>query len=363
MKVTYSGKMHAGGGGIGASSWRQIKPLIENDLLDKLYTTNVLDEVLTTDKLKQGKIDCHIPVPELKEENPTGYDTGDIYFDGWCSIHMKEPEILHTWVGHSLFQMNAFPKAKTIVNLFSAHPITQDRLTKGEPNYTSNSTSIMKGTKELEKCKHILVPSEFIYNSLREFKLEEKAKLIPFGVDLEKYAYSERPTDIFRVIFVGGNWSRKGLHYLLAAWYHLKLKNAELIVSGIRSEWAKVLNPNNDPSVKIGYIDDIIGAYQNSSVFCLPTVEDGCPLVTYEAMACGLPVILSENTGTAQHVYNGANGFIVKAKDVKDLADRIQYLYDNPNLVRKMGKAARKMAEAFPWSRHENEYFKWIKSL
>ena len=94
-------------------------------------------------------------------------------------------------------------------------------------------------------------------------------------------------------------------------------------------------------------------------------VGNGCLLhnCTYEAMASGLPVIVSSNTGTKQHVFEGMQGFIVPPSDVKELSERIQYFYDNPELVKKMGRNARKMAEAFPWERHEQEYVKWIKSL
>ena len=95
----------------------------------------------------------------------------------------------------------------------------------------------------------------------------------------------------------------------------------------------------------------------------MPTIEDGCPLATYEAMASGLPVIVSENTGTKQHIFPGTNGFIVPPKDIKSIMEYLQYFYDNRAENLKMGKNARKMAEAFPWERHEQAYVKWIKSL
>jgi glycosyltransferase involved in cell wall biosynthesis len=349
MKVTYSGKMDIGGGGIGTTAWHQVKPLIEEGVLDSVYAP-------------KGKLVPEKYMHVVPEVNAPAYDIGDIYFDGWCAINMEYPEILQSWMMHSLFQIEAFPKSKNIVNLYSAHPVVQASLMQGEPGYTPNPVSIKKGTQELEKCDYIFVPSEFVYNSLRQFHLEKKAKIVPFGVDLNKFAFSERPRD-FKVIFVGENWSRKGLQYLLAAWYKLKLKNAKLVVAGINEGWAAALNPKNDPSVKIGWVDDLVKEYQSSSVFCLPAVEDGCPLACYEAMSCGLPVIITKTTGTYQHVFNGTQGFIIEPKSVSGIMECLQILYQNYDLVCKMGKNSRKMMESFPWERHEQEYVKWIKSL
>lgn len=350
MNVTYSGKMNIGGGGIGTTAWHQVKPLLDEGLIEKIYAP-------------EGKLVPYDKLMKVPTVNAPSYDIGDIYFDGWCAIHMNEPEILQSWMMHSLHQFDAFSGAIKIVNLFSAHPEVQDSLMAGEPGYNRNITSIMKGAKELEKADYIVIPSEFVYNSLRKYHLEDKAKIIPFGVDLDKFAFSERPKGKFKVIFVGENWPRKGLHYLLAAWYKMKLKNAELVVAGIPAEWSKQLNPNNDPSVKIGWVDNLVKELQSSSVFCLPAIEDGCPLACYEAMSCGLPVIISKNTGTYQHVEHGRNGFIIEPKNLSTLIEHIKFLYDDYDLVRSMGIRARKAIENFTWERHESEYIKFIKSL
>lgn len=272
----------------------------------------------------------------------------------------KEPEILQTWGSHCLFQLRSFPKAISIVNLYSAHPIIQHNLMKGEQNYIPKPVLLQKMVKELDECNYIFIPSEWVLKSLREFGLEYKAKLIPFGVDLNKFVPGEhlREDNIFRVIFVGQNWVRKGLLYLLKAWKKLKLEDAELVVAGVE----KIQGIDID-NVKWGWVPDLVKAYQDSDVFCLPSLEDGAPLSCLEAMSCGIPPIITDTTGTYQHIYNGTNGLVIKSKSVDAIAGALQMCYDDRDRVRQMGDMARKMAEAFPWERHEQAYVKWIKSL
>ena len=349
MKVTYTGRMDVGGSGIGTTAWHQVKPLIEENLLERVYAPagkKVPEKLLTK-------------IPDINAP----YIVGDIFFDGYTSLTIeKYPEILQTWGNHCLYQFREFPKAKKIVNLYSAHPIEQDTLMRGEPNYVSSADSMKKQIKELELADYIFIPSEFVYNSLVKHKLQYKAKIVPFGVDLEKFKPRETPKedDKFQIMFVGQNWLRKGLIYLLTAFKKLDLKNAELIVAGVQDDLGKAFPLEN---VKFGWVPDLVKAYQDSDVFVLPAIEDGCPLAVYEAMACGVPPIVTDTNGTAQHIYNGQNGFIIPPKSVDAIMDTIKSIYDNRDLGIKMGHQARKTAEAFPWERHEQEYVKFIKSI
>ncbi len=349
MKVTYTGKVDVGGSGIGSIAWHQVKPLIEEDMLEMVY----------------AEAGAKVPEKYFRQTpdwaRSTPYSVQDLFFDAFCAIMMtKEPEILQTWGSHCLFQLRSFPKAISIVNLYSAHPVIQHNLMKGEESYAPSPVLMQKMIKELEECDHIFIPSEWILKSLREFDLDHKAKLVPFGVDLEKFTPRERPREdnTFRVVFAGQNWVRKGLLYLLKAWKKLNLKNAELVVAGVNE-----IQGINMDNIKWGWIPDLVKTYQDSDVLCLPALEDGCPLVTYEAMACGTPPIITEATGTYQHVFNGTNGLVIKSKSVNAIAEALQMCYDNRDKVRQMGKMARKMAEAFPWERHEQAYVNWVKSL
>jgi len=103
--------------------------------------------------------------------------------------------------------------------------------------------------------------------------------------------------------------------------------------------------------------------YEDADVLILPSVEEGFGKVVAEAMACGLPVVVSENTGAKDLVENGENGFIVPIRDVKRLKEKILYFNDNPEITRRMGKNARKTVEKYTWMKYGNEFVKAYEKI
>ena len=349
VRVTYTGKMEIGGSGIGSTAMHQIRPLYMNKMLGKIYASDL-----------QSPPDAsllHLFFTKIPEVQHPMYFVGDVIFDTITSLQMEKPSILQTWLNHSYAQMLKYPDAIKIVNLFSAHPDVQAKLVGMDTQNPVTKLSLERQRTELEMADWILVPSKFVLNSLKEKELDKKAILMPFGVDLEKFIPGEKKDDVFRVIFVGSNWERKGGPLLLDAWEKLNLKNAELIICGVSEEMVGDVEEN----VKIGWVPDLVMALQNSSIFCLPALEDGCPLATYEAMACGLPVIISENTGTKQHVTEGKDGFIIKPDSVDSICEVLEDLYTKD--VSKLGKRARKTVEKWPWERYEKTYIDFVKGL
>jgi glycosyltransferase involved in cell wall biosynthesis len=92
--------------------------------------------------------------------------------------------------------------------------------------------------------------------------------------------------------------------------------------------------------------------YQAADVFVLPSLVEGFGLTALEAMACGLPVIVSEHTFAADVVRDGIDGFITPIRDHQAIADRLRYLYEHPDRRELMAAAARQRAEYFSWGRY-----------
>jgi glycosyltransferase involved in cell wall biosynthesis len=87
--------------------------------------------------------------------------------------------------------------------------------------------------------------------------------------------------------------------------------------------------------------------FAEADIFVYPSLHEGSAFATYEAMASGLPVVATPNTGSV--VRDGVDGFIVKPRDVESLMERIEWLYRQPDLRRTMGASARRRAESFTW--------------
>lgn len=93
--------------------------------------------------------------------------------------------------------------------------------------------------------------------------------------------------------------------------------------------------------------------YSQCSVFCLASVEDGFGMVMLQAMACGLPVIHTANTGGEDVIRNGIDGFDVPIRDVEALKEKILFFYENPEEQAKMGNSALDKARQFlSWERY-----------
>jgi len=97
---------------------------------------------------------------------------------------------------------------------------------------------------------------------------------------------------------------------------------------------------------------ELLRYYSNASVFVLPSVADAQPLVVLEAMACGLPVIVTENCGSTDFVRDGIDGFVIPIRDVEALKDRLLFLYKDEAKRRQMGDQARTRVQEFTWEQY-----------
>ena len=299
----------------------------------------------------------------------------DNLFDYLASFNVDKCDIFHGFSNYSLLSLRKARKysAKIIIERGSSHILTQNRLLVEEyEKYNIKHTPIhkwiiYKQLKEYEEADYVSIPSDFVRQSFLDHGFEEE-KLIqnPYGVDLEKFRYIPKNDDVFRMIFVGITSFQKGIQYLLEAVNQLNLKNSELIlIGGIENQFKDILKKYKGKFKYLGSIDhnELVNYYSNSSVYVHPSIQDGSGMVVTEAMACGLPVIISENTGAKDCVRNGKDGFIIPIRDVKTLKQKIQYFYDNPEERERMGKNAREQAMKYTWKKYQESLIKKLEEV
>jgi glycosyltransferase involved in cell wall biosynthesis len=166
-----------------------------------------------------------------------------------------------------------------------------------------------------------------------------------------------RPDRPFRVVFFGPIGVRKGARHLLDAWSKLKLPDAELVMLGsVQGDVQTFVEriAAADPTIRlVGFVKDYVRFYLESSVFVLPSLSEGSAKVTYEAMACGLPVIVTPNAGSVAR--DGEDGFLVPPGDSEALQEKLLKLYEDRGMRETMGRNARKRIERFTWDAHRKE--------
>lgn len=209
--------------------------------------------------------------------------------------------------------------------------------------------------EEIAESDYILTLSTFQRDTFVEFGVEErKLVLAPLGVDLALFRPGARDEDgVFRIIFAGQVTQRKGISYLIEAFDRLAIPNSELLVVGSVVGTSKPWRGH--PGLRFvprGPRWALPGLYASADVYVLPSLVDGFGLTALEAMACALPVVLSEHTFGRDLVTDGCEGYVVPIRDVDAIVDRVRYLYDHPVERRTMGEAARRRAEDFSWEQY-----------
>jgi glycosyltransferase involved in cell wall biosynthesis len=191
----------------------------------------------------------------------------------------------------------------------------------------------------------IIVPSRFALRTFLEHGVPaDKLHVCPYGVDLSSFSRQPRQDDRFRVLFVGSVSIRKGIGYLLEAVRPLVQRNLlELwVVGAVAKEARGLLARSRDLFIHKGFVPParLAATYSQGSTLVLPSVEDGFGRVQVEAMACGVPVIASTNTGVADLLTDGQEGFIVPIRDSRSIRERLEWMLAHPAERDRMGEAA-----------------------
>lgn len=360
--LVYAANVRLGGGGMGNSLVEIMRGLLERGWLKQVIVSSfkptAIPAHLITAQGFWGRVQKRLAFYE-----PTGW--GDYFtnrlFDLWASRVMQPADGFEGWTGfcETCLRVAHARGMKTFLGHGSAHPRAQLELINAERTrwgLTRLRPTPLVGQveRELQLADHIFVQSRFSARTLIEHGIAaEKLVRTPLGVDVRRFVpATERAAHPFRVLFVGQVMLRKGIQYLLQAWQQLGWRDAELwLVGKTMADARPVLREyGNLPGVRVlGYVPDQVAAYQASDVFVLPSVEDGFALVVAEAMACALPVIVSDHTGAADLVDDGETGFVVPYHQAEQYARALDALRANTERAKEMGRAGHATAQRQTW--------------
>ena len=103
--------------------------------------------------------------------------------------------------------------------------------------------------------------------------------------------------------------------------------------------------------------------YSQGSVFVMPSIQEGMALVQLQAMACGLPLICTTNTGGEDLIVEGKSGYVVPIRNPNALAERILYLYENPRIREEMSNMAINRSKNFTWDNYGDKIINIYENL
>ena len=304
------------------------------------------------------------------------------YFDKFASKKL-DLNNLNILVGWSSFSLESFKKVQNstcikILERGSTHIEFQHDILKEEyklhgikPKLPSKEI-ILKEIKEYTMADYICVPSEFVKRTfINKGFNEEKIIKIPYGVDLKNfYKFKDKINKkMFRIICVGTVSIRKGALYLLKAFEELNLYNSELLMIGNIDDDIYPLIKKYYKNKNINFIKPIkqnklINFYNSSDLFITCSIEEGLSMVQAQAMACGLPVVCTTNTGGDEIIDQNKSGYILPIRNIDILKEKINYFYNNPEIRIAMGKNALEKANNFlSWENYGKKMIKFYKKI
>lgn len=200
--------------------------------------------------------------------------------------------------------------------------------------------------------------SSLIYGDLLAAGIAENVYILPNGVDVAYFTPPETNEEFFirkqlglpadKVIFLfsGRLEPVKGLDLLMDAWLKLDKEIADtslLLILGGGSLYEKIKNQLDGLSNIIvkGEVENVRAYLRAADVFVLPSRYEGISLAILEAMACGLPVILTRVGGNTDIVEHLENGVLVSPEDVAGLTEWMELLYRQGKLRLSLSKKAR----------------------
>lgn len=261
-------------------------------------------------------------------------------------------DLVHAWTGFPCGLMARFLKEEYIVALRGSDV----------PGYSSRFSNIYPLLKPLirdiwRKAEEV-IPNSQDLKQLAEETADVDMNVIENGVDVRKFSPKSGLGKKPKVITVARLVERKRVQDVIRAVKDLEVE-LEIVGDGPEMQDLGELVDNIGISHKVdfkGEVDheDLPDYYRSSDIFVLPSLNEGMSNTVLEAMASGLPVIITD-TGGADVLVDG-NGSLVGPKSPEEIRDELQKYISDSGKLELEGERSRKIAEARDWSGIAEEY-------
>jgi len=212
----------------------------------------------------------------------------------------------------------------------------------------------------------IVCGSQFVADGIRNAGgPADKCTVVPYGVDIDRFRLPVRQwhDGPLHVLFAGTIQLRKGIQYLMQAAGNLNPAEIRVRAAGpvrVSPEAQTRLEEHIElagPSSRFSIQEEYAWAH----VLVLPSLSEGSANVCYEALASGLPVITTPNAGSV--VRDGREGYIVPVRSAEAIAQRLQILMDDRDLLQQMSANAIQRAKQYDMTSYAQRLLEVIKAM
>lgn len=295
----------------------------------------------------------------------------------WLSIsHIEEGQICWVWPSASteLRQQLKDRGATMYYEMINAHTALDRRILDAEyaaegicePHHLSDDRLIEKQRRDLALSDVI-----FASNATARASMTEDGLLDSSIIDVSYGAYPQPQAEHYMAqrtlrssahgfepvfLYVGTLCVRKGVHRLLRAWAMAGVRGVLVLAgqaeSGFERHYSRLLA--QDTVRCLGHVTDMNKCFRSADIFVFPSLSEGDPLVTHEAAAHGLPMIVSE-MGGGRLARHGQNALVCNPYDEEAMAAAIRRIASEHDLRAQLGEQARRDSARFTWRDAANQ--------
>jgi len=214
----------------------------------------------------------------------------------------------------------------------------------------------------------VITPTQVMKDYLKKIGVNKPIKVVPFGIDLNKFkALEVKKDETFTFLHVGRLNKEKNINLLIERFYEFaKGKNVKLKIIGDGPEKKNIKEFIKEKKLEnkveiLGWKkrEELPLEYSSAHCFIMLSDSETFGIVVLEAMACGLPIIGANEAAIPELVEDGINGFLVNIKNKDSILDKMNQLYENPNLQIEFSKNSRIIAKKF----EKNLVFKSLEDI
>lgn len=235
------------------------------------------------------------------------------------------------------------------------------------PALNEPENKLVRKDEELALADHIFVASSFTRETLNKAPtIHAQVEVISYGAPppVSHVPFARAEGKPLRALFVGGLSQRKGISYLFDAIASLK-GMMDLTVIGRRPVGCEALDKHLDHHTWIASLPHhhILEIMCQNDVLVFPSLFEGFGLVILEALSQGIPVITTPHTAGPDLLTDGEDGFIVPIRSSEAIAEKLELLYRDCDLLEEMKKNALKKSREYTWQHYRGQLVSSIKSF